>query len=640
METIKYLKAIPFILLICFTNACFSQTIYKVSNIDSVLKVKANSVVRLKKHTIDIHAENSMTINRKLVITVLNRKGEDAINLSAYDAPERKIEKLEAIIYDPNGLKIHKIKRQEFKALSTSGGLTVATDNTQLSAQYKSGKFPYTVEFNSQITTSNTGFIPYFNFLSRYNQSVEKSTIIINNPTEIPIRSLKNDWALYNIKEHSNTTREIHYSASNIKAIVYESGAPSFLKLSPFIKFSLDHFTLINKTGTAKNWAEMGKWQYENLLRGRGILPESTINEINKLTANAKTDLEKSKLIYQYVQNKTRYISIQLGIGGWQPITASKVDQNGYGDCKALTNYTKALLDSQNIPNNYCVVYSGNKKIDFPENFSALMGNHVFLNLPQKTGEDIWLECTSQTNPFGFIGGFTDDRNVLVITPEKGYIKRTKKYTASDNLNTLTVKARFNGVNNTLEGSFQNQFEGMALRTCTGIVNSKNKVLKLQSIFSHLNNFTPKNIKTQSGYENSIGEVSAAFKIDNFAIKAGPRYIIKPNIFNTISPLKNTSKRRLPYVVDRGKTENATYTIDLSDQYTHKSLPNNFSINNDYGSYQIEYESLNQGNFIKMTRKLQLHEITITPEKYTDYVDFINQVAENDSKKIILKKIN
>jgi len=68
------------------------------------------------------------------------------------------------------------------------------------------------------------------------------------------------------------------------------------------------------------------------------VLPETTKQKVTELTKNAKSREEKARLLYEYVQNKTRYISIQLGIGGFQPFEARVVDETGYGDCKALSN--------------------------------------------------------------------------------------------------------------------------------------------------------------------------------------------------------------------------------------------------------------------------------------------------------------
>jgi len=52
-------------------------------------------------------------------------------------------------------------------------------------------------------------------------------------------------------------------------------------------------------------------------------------------------------------------VSIQIGIGGWQPFDASTVQRLSYGDCKALANYMKTLLEAVGLSANYCLVNAG-----------------------------------------------------------------------------------------------------------------------------------------------------------------------------------------------------------------------------------------------------------------------------------------
>ena len=60
-------------------------------------------------------------------------------------------------------------------------------------------------------------------------------------------------------------------------------------------------------------------------------------------------DTDKISALYKYMQDKVRYVSVQVGIGGWQPIEAETVDRLSCGDCKALANYMESLLDVAGI---------------------------------------------------------------------------------------------------------------------------------------------------------------------------------------------------------------------------------------------------------------------------------------------------
>lgn len=156
-------------------------------------------------------------------------------------------------------------------------------------------------------------------------------------------------------------------------------------------------------------------------------------SELDDLIKDCKTDYEKATTIYDYVQSKSRYVSIQLGIGGWKPEAASVVLDKGYGDCKGLTNLTMSLLDAVGIESQYAVVYAGHRIKEINENVVGFQGNHVILNLPNLDGEEYWLECISQQAPFGHIGSFTDDRNVLAVGPKGSKLKHTTTFTHNEN---------------------------------------------------------------------------------------------------------------------------------------------------------------------------------------------------------------
>ena len=82
------------------------------------------------------------------------------------------------------------------------------------------------------------------------------------------------------------------------------------------------------------------------------------------------------------MQNKTRYVSIQLGIGGYQPFEASVVDKTGYGDCKALSNYMLSMLETIGIKGHYALIMAGQNSPELEEDFPSSQFNHAIVAVP------------------------------------------------------------------------------------------------------------------------------------------------------------------------------------------------------------------------------------------------------------------
>ncbi len=232
--------------------------------------------------------------------------------------------------------------------------------------------------------------------------------------------------ANFKIKTIADSPTQLQYEANNIVAEKYEDYTPA-TKVFPRVMMGLENFNLEGVDGTAKNWKEYGKWFSENILIGTTNLSEEAKAKIKTLVGTETDPIKKAKIVYKFVQEKSRYVSVQVGIGGFKPMLASDVDRLGYGDCKALSNYTRALLEVVGVPSYYTELYGDRDIRDIEADFFSIQGNHVILCVPHKD-ESIFLECTSQDDPFGFQANFTDDRDVVVMKPEGGEIIHTKKY--------------------------------------------------------------------------------------------------------------------------------------------------------------------------------------------------------------------
>lgn len=626
-----------FLLLSSFLTSA-QKLDYSILTIPDSLKQNANAVVRLKQIEINISSQKSMTYKTLSVITVLNEYGLRSLDLGENYDRNNRINKIEAVAYDAFGKELKTYKRKDFKDQSATDDGTIFSDNRVLYLDYTPITYPFTMVYESEIESANTVFIPSWFPMESYLVSTQNTLLTITFKPELKLKIKELNFSDTFPIEKLETLTSVKYAAKNLIAKRPEELAPKFEELFPKVMFGLSVFSLEGINGNADSWSEMGKWFHDEILNGTNELSEETKNIVKNLVGNENEPLKKAAIIYKYVQEKTRYVSIQEGIGGWKPMLAKDVDKLGYGDCKALTNYTKALLDQVGVTSYYARLYGDSSKREINTDIVSFQSNHVILAIPNNN-DYVWLECTSQILPFGFQGDFTDDRNAFVIKPNGGEIIKTKTYTESDNLK--SVKASYSITEQgSLSGKVHMISKGLQYDASFSIERAsyENQVKAYKEEFSNINNLKIKKIGLTNNSETIEFIEDIELEAEGYAQNSAGKLLFALNAFdqNPYVPKKYRT-REFAFQIDRGYTNEAAIEINLPTGFIIEAKPEGITLDTEFGYYKIEFIAQTD-NKILCQRKMVLKKGFYDKSKYESYRKFRETIAKNDNSKIVITK--
>jgi len=624
------------ILSLCFLNSAFCQSLnFSWASIPDNLKENSNTVVREQTVSIVIKSVSEMNIKTKKVITVLNQKGLSNIDAVEYYDKSNKINAIEAVVYNAFGIEIKKLKRKDFFDQSVAEGFEIS-DGRILTLQYTPTEYPFTIVYQSEVTSANTAFIPQWMPINDYYESVEKSEIQITYPADLGFK-----YKEFNFENRGINKKELNnsiiFQANNLAPEKREDFGTSFQKNVPRVMFALDKFVLEGVEGTSKSWSEFGLWLNNNLIKGTDELPLETQNKVRQMIGSETDPIKKAKVVYQYMQDKTRYVSIQLGIGGWKPMKAADVDRLGYGDCKALTNYTKALLKAVGVDSYYTVITAGDTKVDMVDDFVSMQGNHIILSIP-KDDKYIFLECTSQTQPFGFGGNFTDDRLALIVKPEGGEIIRTHKYINRDNSQITKGKAIVNE-----EGGVIIQVE---ITSKGEQYDDKSRYETLPAVavkeyyknrFSNLNNLYVENYKFENNKQKIELKETLTLRTSDIIKTNGAEWLIPLNYLNQYSSVPQRYRnRKSNFEIERGFFDEDTVEIELPLSLSVLVKPEDVIVTSIFGEYKINV--IVEKNKVTYKRILLMNKGIYDKAEYENFRKFTEQIAKYDNLKIVTQK--
>lgn len=613
-----------------------------VNKIPDSLRKNAAAVMRYYKSEIDLTALNKFKQNESYAISILNKSADELAVIRELYNQFISIDKISATLYDSTGKEIRKLKPKDIYDRSTFGtGVEVHADTRLKLFTFNHKFYPYTVVIEMDKTFKSTFFMPVWMPQLVPYCAVQQSELKLKTPIDVPIRYKAHKLPDNTKMNSANTDAHIttQWSVANIPAVKKERNGNFEKYTIPAVELKTDSFELYNYKGSMTSWKGFGAFFFE-LNKDRDILDEQYVTAVKNLVGAENTDIGKIQKLLHYMQTNTRYIGNQYGIAAWQTFEANHVAKNGYGDCKGLTNYLKAMLKVVGIHSIEALVYAGEEQyFRMEDDFVANSFNHVILCIPQNK-DTIWVECTSKNLPAGYLGSFTQNRNVLLITQDGGFPARTPHYSMTENR--INRKFTINLINNKysdeLPVSIACNFSGLMQDELNHVVNSKTEkeILSLVGVQFKFPSykvssftFTP----TEINSENKIPKINEHVETIVSGITSGTQKRTFLNLgwlSNPLEDLTQGTERKNKFFIDKSFATTDSLIVHLPPGASIEATPLPFNMTQSFA--KINLEVIKNENTLTIVRHIEQKEGVYEAKLHQDYVNMYNAIGNVNNK--------
>src|SRR6266576_848605 len=409
-------------------------------------------------------------------------------------------------------------------------------------------------------------------------------------------------------------------------------------------------------TNGFKSWPEMGKW-YLNLTNGRRDASPQINQQVASLTASGKTQLEKMKAIGYFVQHDIRYVAIELGVGGWQPHSASEVFTHHYGDCKDKATLMSSMLSQIGVESFYVLINVERGAI-FPETPARISFNHaiIAMKLPAglsdpslvatvqhpRLGTLLYFDPTNELTPFGEIGGYLQENYGLLVTSEGGELVELPKQAPAMNsiVRTATLTLDPSG---TLKGDVSETrmgdrawVERERLRTVTKDTDRVKPIEDLLAGSLSLFRITKASITNLNKTDQPFG-FNYTFEAQGYAKNDGGLILVRPRVLGvkTSGVLETKEPRKIPIEFEGPSRDTDTLDITIPAGLVVDDVPPPLDADYGFASYHSKTEV--KGNVIHYSRTFEVKELSVPVAKADELKKFYRQIGGDERNTVVLK---
>ena len=572
-------------------------------------------------------------------ILVLDSHGLDAAVFNVYTDSFRKLNSFSGRI-EPVGKNPTKLKMSDLTTLAADEG---GVSDAYVSAYVPGASYPFIVEYEYEVVYRK-GFIRFPPFLpvSDPSVSVRSATYTLDLPSGMQISHYSDSEPVISSGPKRDTYK---WEVSGFQGYEQEHMMPSVLELVPYVFAEPVAFEYAGTSGSQKNWKESGAWLH-GLMEGSDQVPQELTDKVNALINGIDDKKEIIRTLYTFLRNNTRYVSIQLGIGGMKPFPVGDVYAKGYGDCKALSVYMHALLSIAGIDSHYMILDTG-KQTYMPGLYSVGQMDHAMLCVPMES-DTLWVECTNPRYPLGYRHSSLAGHQVLLVSEDGGELVRVRNYPDSLRIRSerVEVELRADGAAK-CRGQRRLLLDNVEPYIGFRAMDSK---AQFNAVMSG-NSFNPVHFNVTSVEDNFDGWAVMApgeeyvpefrlgyeYEVRDYGKASGERIFMDMNPFAKRMHSDRTSRGN-DMEVNAGMTVADTVSVKLPQGYVPESLPASGIVESQFGRLVTEVSYDEDASVVDLIQSLTLYAGRFPKESYADYRTFARSVSRSYDGKIVLVK--
>ena len=586
------------------------------------------SSILLDKAEVRVLQNGKVQVDLHYKAWITNQKDNNLAILNIVYSSDTKIGKVSAWRLDEKGKRKDKFQRKDFRKANYSSEGILWDDTKYLHLDASQSQVPYGVEIIYNLEYPSHLYWPGWVPESQY--PVLLSEYVLSIPDGLDYSSHSNSEL---IGDPINEDGKLVWRAENLPKVERDYAGPLWPDLFAKLRFVAKECDFYGTQLNCESWQSVGEWSVE-LNRGRRDLTELPDDFAVDSTASL---WERINNTYQYVQNRSRYVGIELGLGDFQPHHCSWVQERAYGDCKDLAGYFVNLLSLQGITAYTALVKTRSTGRVIPE-LPSNSFNHVIAVVPFE-GDSIWVDCTTDNFALGQVPWQDQGTLALVVKEGASTLQRIPLDAAHENQRQFVAIATLSsGGDLALSGTFS--FTGIKatyFRSLWLAKNEKKRWEMVQSMLADDNpDFTLERLEAQNeraGTEPFV--ISFSGLASRYASRTGSRLFFKPNFYSRWAlTFEKPEKRKQPVFITYPDYTLDSLTIALPPGYHVESIPENIMIDNNHVFYSYQLDET--GGLVTFVRKYAQHSRDIPLEDYRGFFDQHKLMSHTDPKRIVL----